>query len=198
MVEGKVDGASQDRATVSVGQPVRQIPASLLRFRIAEHDRSFSSPEYPSTESTRCRAQVDEPHCSVTIVGIQGCRVQDITNSPENQGSLEAESVCDNASGQASECHGCEQNCITSPRSLTFSSNRCLHPMNICYYITRYGVCCPPAPTDCTAFHSPGAANAASPTMVALKKTPRRQLYLASQASGAPESDDTVSWTRLS
>lgn len=46
-------------------------------------------------------------------------------------------------------------------------------------YMTRYGVSSPPAPTDCMAFQSPGAAKAATPTMVALKKTPRYHLYLA-------------------
>jgi hypothetical protein len=45
-------------------------------------------------------------------------------------------------------------------------------------YITRYGVCWPPAPTACMAFHNPGAVKAAIPTMVAWKKTPRYQLYL--------------------
>lgn len=65
-------------------------------------------------------------------------------------------------------------------------------------YITRYGVCWPPAPTDCIAFHSPGAAKAASPTIVALKKTPRRQLYAVSLAPRAPLSRDADSWTRVS
>jgi hypothetical protein len=43
--------------------------------------------------------------------------------------------------------------------------------------MTKYGVCCPPAPTDCIAFHNPGAVKAAIPTMVAWKNTPRNQLY---------------------
>jgi hypothetical protein len=42
----------------------------------------------------------------------------------------------------------------------------------------KYGDCCPPAPTEFMAFHNPGAANAATPTIVALKKTPLYQEYL--------------------
>lgn len=64
--------------------------------------------------------------------------------------------------------------------------------------MTRYGVCWPPAPTDCIAFHNPGAAKAASPTIVALKKTPRRQLYVVSSVSSSAVSGGTVLCTRLS
>tara|TARA_R110002003_G_scaffold2702_3_gene24559 strand:+ start:545 stop:967 length:423 start_codon:yes stop_codon:yes gene_type:complete len=54
-------------------------------------------------------------------------------------------------------------------------------------YITRYGVCWPPAPTDCIAFHKPGAVKAQKPTTVAWKKTPWYQLYGRSSMEGASD-----------
>lgn len=64
--------------------------------------------------------------------------------------------------------------------------------------MTRYGVCWPPAPTDCIAFHNSGAATAASPTIVALKKTSRRRLYVVSSVFSSAVSVGTVLCTRFS
>lgn len=72
-IESQVNDASQDASSVSIAQPVGQIFASCMCFRVAKHDGAFSGPEEASCDAACRRTKVYEPFSTVSIVRIQGC-----------------------------------------------------------------------------------------------------------------------------
>jgi hypothetical protein len=58
IVECKIDHPSQNRSTISISEPICEVPTSIPWFGIAQHNCSLSSPEHSCGNSTSRRAKI--------------------------------------------------------------------------------------------------------------------------------------------
>jgi hypothetical protein len=68
IVEGKIDCASKNGATVTIREPVREVFPTVLGRWVTKHDRTFGSPKEASCDTTCCGADVDEPFGPMAII----------------------------------------------------------------------------------------------------------------------------------
>jgi hypothetical protein len=68
IVEGKIDSAPKNSATVTIREPVRKVFPTVLGRWVTKHDGTFGSPEEASCDATCCRTDVDEPFSPMAII----------------------------------------------------------------------------------------------------------------------------------
>jgi hypothetical protein len=68
VIERQIDDSTQDSATVTVREPVREISSSAFWRWVAEHDGTLSSPKQASRYTTSSRTEVDEPLCAMPVI----------------------------------------------------------------------------------------------------------------------------------